>query len=42
MTIIWKEKGCYLFQQPVDPVKYNIDDYFDIIKNPMDFGTIKV
>jgi hypothetical protein len=24
----------------VDPEKYNIPDYFDIIKKPMDFGTI--
>ena len=26
---------------PVDPVKLNIPDYFDIIKQPMDLGTIK-
>ena len=25
----------------MDPSKYNIDDYFDIIQEPMDFGTIK-
>ena len=35
-------KGGYLFHQPVDPVKYNILDYNEIIVNPMDFGTIKV
>lgn len=34
-------KGGYLFHLPVDPVKYNILDYNDIITNPMDFGTIK-
>jgi len=34
-------KGCYIFQEPVDPIKYCIADYFDIIKEPMDFGTIK-
>lgn len=28
------------FLHPVDPVALNIPDYFDIIKNPMDFGTI--
>lgn len=27
--------------QPVDPVALHIPDYFDIIKNPMDFGTIQ-
>ena len=25
----------------MDPVKLNIPDYFDIIKQPMDFGTVK-
>ena len=28
------------FMHPVDPVALHIPDYFDIIKNPMDFGTI--
>ena len=28
------------FLLPVDPVELNIPDYFDIIKHPMDFGTI--
>lgn len=31
-----------MFSAPVDTKKYQgIDDYYDIIKNPMDFGTIK-
>jgi hypothetical protein len=25
----------------VDPSKYGIDDYFDIVTEPMDFGTVK-
>jgi len=29
------------FREPVDPVLFNIPTYFTIIKNPMDFGTIK-
>jgi uncharacterized coiled-coil protein SlyX len=29
------------FAKPVDPVALNIPDYFDIIKHPMDLGTIK-
>ena len=29
------------FLQPVDPVALGIPDYFDIIKNPMDFSTIQ-
>lgn len=31
----------HVFNAPVDPVKLKIPDYFDIIKNPMDLGTIK-
>lgn len=42
LQFILKVKGCYLFQQPVDVAKYKIDDYYDIVKKPMDFGTIKV
>jgi len=38
---LWKMRGAYIFFEPVDPKKHKIDDYFDIIKNPMDFGTIK-
>jgi hypothetical protein len=36
-----KQKGAYWFLEPVDPVKYNIMDYFDIVAKPMDLGTIK-
>ena len=36
-----KQKGAFWFLEPVDPVKFNIMDYFDIIQKPMDFGTIK-
>ena len=32
-------RGWY-FNEPVDPVAMSIPDYFDIIKEPMDFGTI--
>ncbi|KAL8471103.1 hypothetical protein ACS0TY_028705 [Phlomoides rotata] len=31
----------WVFNTPVDTVKLNLPDYFDIIKNPMDLGTIK-
>ncbi|KAL2494609.1 Transcription factor GTE8 [Forsythia ovata] len=31
----------FAFNQPVDPVKLKIPDYFSIITNPMDLGTIK-
>ncbi|KAG9147224.1 hypothetical protein Leryth_018197 [Lithospermum erythrorhizon] len=28
------------FRKPVDPVAYNIPNYFSVVKKPMDFGTI--
>lgn len=31
----------WVFCEPVDPVKLKIPDYFEIIKKPMDLGTIK-
>ena len=37
-----KDKTAWLFNEPVDPSKWGISDYFDVIKHPMDFGTIKV
>ena len=39
---MWKIRGAYHFHTPVDPVRLSCLDYFDVIKNPMDFGTIKV
>lgn len=36
-----KIKGAFYFQEPVDPVKYNIMDYFDIVTHPMDLGTVR-
>lgn len=31
----------WVFNTPVDVVKLNIPDYFNVIKNPMDLGTVK-
>jgi hypothetical protein len=36
-----KHRHAYFFLEPVDPIALNIPTYFDIIKTPMDFGTIK-
>ena len=36
-----KEKFAYIFDRPVDPVALGIPDYFNIIHEPMDLGTIK-
>lgn len=38
--LITHPTGC-IFSTPVDPVALNIPDYFSIISNPMDLGTIK-
>jgi hypothetical protein len=36
-----KKLPAYLwFQDPVDPVKLQIPTYFEVIKKPMDFGTV--
>ena len=35
-----KHRHAYFFMEPVDPIALNIPTYFEIIKNPMDFGTI--
>lgn len=41
MKIVWKHQFSWPFQQPVDAVKLNLPDYHNIIKQPMDLGTIK-
>jgi hypothetical protein len=33
--------NAWPFNQPVDPVALNIPDYLDVVKQPMDLGTIK-
>jgi hypothetical protein len=40
MTNSMKNAKAWIFNEPVVPEKLGINDYFDIIKNPMDFGTI--
>ncbi|KAL6518745.1 hypothetical protein OROHE_017498 [Orobanche hederae] len=35
------QQYAWVFNTPVDVVKLNIPDYFDVIKKPMDLGTIK-
>lgn len=30
-----------MFAQPVDPVRDNVPNYFDIVKKPMDLGTVR-
>ena len=35
-----REPEAGIFAEPVDPVELGIPDYFDVIKQPMDLGTI--
>ena len=32
----------WLLAEPVDPIELGLPDYFDVIKNPMDFSTIQM
>ena len=41
LNALWRANQSWIFHEPVDPVKLNIPDYFDVVKSPMDFGTIK-
>ena len=41
LTGLRKHENGHVFFKPVDPVKFGLTDYFDIIKVPMDFSTVK-
>ncbi|KAK8580568.1 hypothetical protein V6N13_143648 [Hibiscus sabdariffa] len=41
LKALMKHPAGWVFNQPVDPKALGIPDYFSIIKNPMDFSTIK-
>lgn len=41
LSRLMKHKYGWVFNTPVDPKKLGLQDYFTIIKNPMDLGTVK-
>jgi len=42
LQVMKNQKHGWVFNEPVDPIKLGIPDYFQIIKHPMDLGTVKV
>ncbi|XP_068508282.1 bromodomain testis-specific protein isoform X1 [Syngnathus scovelli] len=38
---LWRHQFSWPFRQPVDAIELHLPDYYTIIKNPMDMGTIK-
>lgn len=41
LNALWKMNGAWHFHKPVDYLAMRIPDYPEIVKHPMDFGTIK-
>ncbi|GER48576.1 bromodomain-containing protein [Striga asiatica] len=41
LTRLMGHQLAWIFNEPVDIVKHNIPDYFNVIKHPMDLGTVK-
>eukprot|EP01054_Gregarina_sp_Poly1_P004126 Gregarina_sp_Poly_1__4125@NODE_225_length_11206_cov_83_083760_g199_i0_p2_GENE_NODE_225_length_11206_cov_83_083760_g199_i0NODE_225_length_11206_cov_83_083760_g199_i0_p2_ORF_typecomplete_len736_score126_11Ank_2/PF12796_7/1_9e08Ank_2/PF12796_7/6_2e14Ank_2/PF12796_7/4_7e12Ank_2/PF12796_7/6_2e07Ank_5/PF13857_6/3e05Ank_5/PF13857_6/0_0046Ank_5/PF13857_6/4_1e09Ank_4/PF13637_6/2_8e06Ank_4/PF13637_6/7_8e11Ank_4/PF13637_6/0_00047Ank_3/PF13606_6/2_9e03Ank_3/PF13606_6/0_00024Ank_3/PF13606_6/0_00038Ank_3/PF13 len=41
MQFLRSLEGAWVFDEPVDPVKWGISDYFEIVTKPMDFCTIR-
>ena len=38
---IWRTNAAKIFHKPVDPDRLGIPDYFEVVKDPIDLGTIK-
>ncbi|XP_037106242.1 bromodomain testis-specific protein [Syngnathus acus] len=38
---LWRHQFSWPFRQPVDAIELHLPDYYTIIKNPIDMGTIK-
>jgi hypothetical protein len=41
LKAVWKHHFAWPFYRPVDHVKLNLPDYYQVITKPMDMGTIK-
>ena len=38
---LWKHKNAGPFRSPVNTIKLNIPDYYNVVRHPMDLGTIR-
>lgn len=41
LSRLMAHQHAWIFNKPVDIVEHNVPDYYNVIKHPMDFGTIK-
>lgn len=41
LKVLQSHQHAWVFNSPVDPVELGLPDYFEVIKRPMDLGTIK-
>ena len=41
IQVLCQGPDAWIFKEPVDEAKLNINDYYQVIKEPMDFGTMK-
>ena len=41
VDVLWNKKLSHIFREPVKPTADFAPDYFNIIKNPMDLGTVR-
>ncbi|EFX77341.1 hypothetical protein DAPPUDRAFT_247900 [Daphnia pulex] len=41
LPALWNHEQAWPFHKPIDTIKIGLPDYFDIVKHPMDLGTIK-
>lgn len=41
INTLWRHNSAKIFHKPVDPDRLGIPDYFEIVKDPIDLGTIK-
>ena len=41
LKVLSEQQFAWIFSKPVDPVAFNIPDYFEVVKHPMDLGTVR-